>query len=160
MVKFALIAAFYFSIGCISSCAPQVNRTLTDSAEIFEKIKQNENLFKKQKSRLLRRIETTDSVKVYGYYKKSMTISTISVINRRKENKYYWFLNNKLYKISLLKHPEKVAKRKEMDEYGIYFIENNAVFYKEEKRTMRDVNILISEANMYLKEGLKILQEL
>jgi hypothetical protein len=144
---------------CNTLQASQSIRAFSDSAEIFEKIKNNEQNYKRQKSKLLRKFKTTDSLIVYHCDKHQSSITCVVVSNGHLEYKYFWFINNKLFKINLQTLARKTNGQKQKRGKGFYFIENDAVFYKEEKGVAKDVNALIIEANKYLSEGLKLLQE-
>ena len=159
MIKKFPVLIFCLLLLCNSLQANQSIRAFSDTTEMFEKIKLNERQFKLQKPRQLKKIETTDSLIVYGCDKHHANITSVMVINRHLENKYYWFINNKLFKITLQTLPKKISGKKQRRGKGFYFIENDTVFYKEEKGVAKDVNALISEANKYLSEGLKVLQE-
>jgi hypothetical protein len=153
-----MLVSCCFLFVCNSLQAKQGVKLFGDTTQLFEKIKQNERQFKLLKQRQLKRIETKDSLIVYGSDKQQTQITIVMVINRHVENKYYWFINNKLFKITLYTWPQKMDGKKRKGK-GFYFIENGEVFYKEEKGITKDVKSLLTEADKFLTEGLKILQD-
>jgi hypothetical protein len=108
-----MLVSCCFLFVCNSLQAKQGVKLFGDTTQLFEKIKQNERQFKLLKQRQLKRIETKDSLIVYGSDKQQTQITIVMVINRHVENKYYWFINNKLFKITLYTWPQKMDAKNE-----------------------------------------------
>jgi len=137
------------------------NRTVNffnDSIVLFEKIKQNEREFKRQKSRQLKRVEVNDSRIIYSSDRQRTQITSVIVINPHDETKFFWYINNKLFKITLFRPGKKNNGKRQKKSQGLYFIDNDEVFYKEEKGLSIDATQLIIEANRYRSQGMKILE--
>ena len=112
-LAFPILIFFCLLFACNSLQAKQSDKYFSDTSQIFEKIKQNEKQFKLQKERQLKKIETTDSLIIYGCDKQHTRIASVLVISRHVENKYYWFINNQLFKITLYAWPQKLDGKKQ-----------------------------------------------
>ena len=132
-----------------------------DSTKIFKTIKANEKKFKLQKSRFFKKVVEADSVELYGTDKNFSKITTVQVIRliskREREREIYWFNDEHLFKITVDSSARSSIGIWRSRSSGLYFFEDNSIFYKVETNTTHDIQLLLLNANKYFTKGSKML---
>ena len=153
-----LIIVFYLFTISNSLLANQKQAKLVDTTLIFNKIRENERQFKLQKQRQLKRIETKDSLIVYGVDKQHTHITSVLAIKRNeKENRVFWYTDQGVFKISIHTWSQKINGKRHKGSDDFYFFDKGELFYKEERSIARDIPSLLLEADKYFSKGTEIL---
>ena len=140
---------------------------ITDTTFNRTKIRAIEKEFKSKKCRLLRKIKfhSVDSTEIYGVDKSGKEITTIQIIRHPNSTQRdvinYWFLNNQLFKISIITDEKVKIGIWHKKSNWLYLFSNDTLYFKEQgdNISQQAISFLLSQSKLYFLKAETLLKE-